>query len=101
MATTNSIGPNGLTIKSLPDLVADLSAGLRAIYGTDINLDPNSADGQFVNLFALACIDQEELVQLVNANFDPDQAVGIMLDLRKAHILRHREQAQRPTTAAP
>jgi len=26
---------------------------------------------------------------------------GIMLDLRKAHILRHREQAERPTTAAP
>lgn len=26
---------------------------------------------------------------------------GIMLDLRKAHILRHREQAERPTIAAP
>jgi sugar-phosphatase len=26
---------------------------------------------------------------------------GIMLDLRKAHILRHREQVRRPTTAAP
>lgn len=26
---------------------------------------------------------------------------GITLDLRRAHILRHREQAERPTTAAP
>ncbi len=26
---------------------------------------------------------------------------GSMLDLRNAHILRHREQAKRPTIAAP
>jgi len=26
---------------------------------------------------------------------------GIMLDLRKAHVLRHREPAKRPTTSAP
>ena len=81
----------GLTIESLNDIVAALNAGLRSIYGADINLDPNSPDGQLVALVAQAKEDMEELLAQVYASMDPDQAIGVVLDQRCAinGVVRH------------
>ena len=58
--------------------------GMRRIYGADINVDPNSPDGQFVNLAVLITQDMLSFVASAYASFDPDQAVGRGLDQRCA-----------------
>ena len=72
----------GLQIKSLEELRAELVAAFQAIYGDDINVDPNSQDGQQINIFAQAGVDLREVLQQINAGFDPDQAIGRILDQR-------------------
>lgn len=86
----NAVTPTGLQIATIAEIKALLLngsgtyPGLRAIYGADINVDPNSPDGQFVNLIAQICYDQEELMAQIFSSMDPDQAVGAVLDLRCA-----------------
>lgn len=87
---TNAITPNGLTIQTLPEILDELIngndqfPGLKTIYGADINIDPNTPDGQLINIIAQAKIDMLELIAQLYASFDPDQAVGINLDRRCA-----------------
>lgn len=81
---TDSFGTGGLTVETLNDIINDLTTGLQGIYGSNINVDPNSPDGQMINIFSQACADMRELVLQVNAGFDPDQAVGTILDSRVA-----------------
>lgn len=80
----DSLGATGLAIKTLPEIVSDLETALRNIYGSDINLDQNSPDGQLVNIFAQAAIDIRELAQQIYNGFNPDAAVGRILDERVA-----------------
>lgn len=74
----------GLTLKTLPEIKADLESGYRAIYGDDINLDQDSPDGQAVNIQAQEGIDLREVLRDVYTSFDPDQAQGRVLDQRVA-----------------
>lgn len=86
----NQIDANGLQIKTRQEIVdeilngADGFVGLRSIYGADINVDPNTPDGQMVNIFAQATVDVLELLQQIYDGMDPDQAVGRTLDQRCA-----------------
>jgi hypothetical protein len=86
----NTIDENGLTLKTRAEIISEILnggdgfPGLYAIYGADINVDPNSPDGQLVNLIAQLAVDNQELLQLIYDSFDPDQAAGINLDLRCA-----------------
>jgi uncharacterized phage protein gp47/JayE len=80
----NTFDENGLTVNTLAQEVETLNTGLQDIYGNDINLDSNSPDGQLVNLFAQAIIDMLELIVQINNGFDPDRAVGRILDERCA-----------------
>jgi uncharacterized phage protein gp47/JayE len=73
---------SGLQTKTLPEIITDLEDGLKVIYGTDINVDQNSPDGQLINLFAQAARDLRELLTSINNGFDPDQALGKLLDQR-------------------
>ena len=88
--SVNAITPTGLTIQTYADVVAEILngtstfAGMYSIYGANINVNPNSPDGQMVNIVALAKEDMLQLIQQVNASFDPDQAVGTVLDQRCA-----------------
>ncbi len=72
----------GLRTKTLTEIRDELTKSLRDIYGQDINVDQNSPDGQMINIFAQAAIDTRELLQRINSSFDPDQAVGTVLDQR-------------------
>ena len=78
----DSLDATGLVVKTLNEIVADLETGLRGIYGSDINLDQNSPDGQLVNIFAQAAVDIRELAQQIYNSFDPDLAIGRILDQR-------------------
>lgn len=76
------LNDQGLELKTLTELREELVADLQTIFGNDINVDQNSQDGQQVNIYAQGGIDIREILQQVNANFDPDQSAGRVLDQR-------------------
>ena len=83
----NTITQNGIQIETYAEILSDLLNGVGdipgflAIYGSDINIDSNSPDGQMLNIFAESKLDMLNLeVDNYNAK-DPDQAVGIALDM--------------------
>lgn len=76
------IDATGLTVKTANEIKADLETGLQNIYGSDINLDQNSPDGQLVGIVTQMAVDIRELLVSVNNSFDPDRAVGTLLDER-------------------
>ena len=78
----DTFNENGLTVKTASEITADLANGLQSIYGADINIDQNSPDGQMVGIITQMCVDLRELLVQINAGFDPDQAVGNILDQR-------------------
>jgi uncharacterized phage protein gp47/JayE len=86
----NIINDSGIQTKTLEEIVASIvdgesdAPGLRQIYGSDINIDSDTPDGQLVNIFALAVKDVLDLATQVYNSFDPDFAVGRILDQRCA-----------------
>ena len=81
---TDVINSNGLQVSSNTELVSQLTSDFQEIYGSDINIDQNSPDGQMINIFAQGGTDiRELLVQLYNS-FDPDNCSGRLLDERCA-----------------
>ncbi len=72
----------GLTVKTRTEIVTDLETMFRAIYGSDINLDQNSPDGQLIGILAQQAVDIRELLVLVYNSFNPDRAIGTQLDER-------------------
>lgn len=82
--TSNYIDSTGLVLQQLSDIVTELENGFKSIYGNDINLDPNSPDGQIINLFAQSKIDILDLISSVYNSFSPNSAIGVSLDQRCA-----------------
>lgn len=80
----NVFDENGLQIITQNELVADLIQDFQDIYGEDINVDSNSPDGQIINVFAQCVQDMYELMNQLYSSFDPDQAIGVVLDQRCA-----------------
>jgi len=89
----------GLTVKTAPEIRADLEDDFREIYGNDINLDQNSPDGQLVGILVQACVDIRELLVNVNNGFDPDRAIGRILDERV--VINNIERAGGTYTIVP
>ena len=81
----NKLDANGLQVQTRNELITFLEGKMRGIYGNDINLEQNSPDGQMLQIYAQTVIDVLELVQQVYASFDPDEAVGKVLDQRVAY----------------
>lgn len=79
---SNFVDSTGLNLETLTDIVTQLEDGMKAIYGSDINIDANSPDGQMINLFAQTKADLLEVISQVYSSFDPDQASGSVLDQR-------------------
>ncbi len=80
----NQLGPAGLVVDSITEIIANLTTGMQSIYGTDINVDSNSPDGQMINLFAQAVADMLQLLQSVYGGFSVEGATGTILDQRVA-----------------
>lgn len=78
----NQIDQDGLQVNSLSETLASLISSFNNIYGANINLDQNTPDAQLLNIFAQMMVSYGELLQDINASFDPDQAVGVVLDQR-------------------
>jgi uncharacterized phage protein gp47/JayE len=82
--TSNYVDENGLTTQTLTEIITELETGFKTIYGTDINVDANSPDGQMINLFAQAKIDILDCIAQVYGSFSPTSAIGRALDQRCA-----------------
>ena len=80
----NSFNANGLQVITQDELVENLTQSFQTIYGEDINVESNSPDGQIINIFAQTLEDFYELLNQVYSSFDPDQAIGTVLDQRCA-----------------
>lgn len=84
------INANGLQVKTATEITSALDSGVAQIYGADSNVDQNSPDGQMIGILTQMAVDIRELAVEINAGFDPDQAIGAILDQRVTinHISR-------------
>lgn len=80
----NSIGPTGLITATQAELITYYQTQFQNIYGSDINLDPDSPDGQMMMIWIQAVVDLQDLLTQVYNSFDPDLAIGKVLDQRVA-----------------
>lgn len=80
----NFIDDTGLNIEPLNELVTRLEDSFKDIYGSDINVDANSPDGQMINIFAQAIEDVKEVIKDVYNSFAISTATGRSLDTRVA-----------------
>jgi hypothetical protein len=75
----NTLDANGLTTATTDEIASDLITALEAIYGTDINLDSESPDGQMVGIFSQADSDSLDLLVDIYNMFSVDSAYGVAL----------------------
>jgi uncharacterized phage protein gp47/JayE len=80
----NTIGADGIEVKTRTELRDEMVAGFEAAYGSDINLEQSTPDGQTINIFVQSVLDMEDLLVQIYNSFDPDNAVGRTLDQRVA-----------------
>lgn len=80
----NTLDASGLDTKTLDELTTELETAFQTIYGADINVESDSPDGQMINVFAQAAIDNLDVVAQVYNSMDPDLAIGVTLDERIA-----------------
>ena len=73
----NYIGINGLVTQTLEEIRADITQKFISIYGTDINIEQNSPDGQLINIWAQEKKDLLDLITQYYNNLDPDRVIGI------------------------
>lgn len=81
----NAISTTGLTTATREELIAQLTAAFKSIYGADINLDQDSPDGQMIGDFVQVTLDNLDLLTEIYNSFDPDRAFGTVLDNRVAY----------------
>lgn len=78
----NLIDANGLQVATQAELSANITTQLQTIFGVDINVNPDSPDAQMINIFIQVVLDLLNFIVQTNASFDPDEAIGTILDQR-------------------
>jgi len=71
---------NGLQIQTYQEIFDELVAEYQSIYGVDINVDPNSPDGQRIGIEVKARLDLQTLALDIYNQMDPDKATGEFLN---------------------
>lgn len=80
----NLLDANGLTVNSTVEIVTALTLAFQSIYGSQINVGPNSPDGELIAILAQAIQDNLQLLVQVYNSFGVDSAFGVTLDQRVA-----------------
>lgn len=65
----------GISAPSFADVLAALQTKVREIYGSDIYIEPDSKDGQFITLIAQAISDANDTAIAVHGQFAPGSAI--------------------------
>jgi uncharacterized phage protein gp47/JayE len=86
--------PEGISVQTFQGVYDELADGYREIYGQDINLDPDSPDGQRVGIEAQARLDLQSFGAYMYTQFDPDTAMGLALNT----IIKYAGITRRPAT---
>jgi uncharacterized phage protein gp47/JayE len=71
-----TIDSNGISIETFDEIYARLSSEFKSIYGSDINLDQDTPDGQLLGILAKEILDTQEFAVNLYNSFDPDLASG-------------------------
>jgi len=78
--TAPQFTPDGIQVQTFQEIYNELATGYRAIYGEDINLDPDSPDGQRVAIETQLVLDSQSFGALEYNQRDPDFALGQSLN---------------------
>jgi len=73
---TFGVLPTGFERKRLPDILEDLNAQLQQVFGSNINVSPESPEGQINGLLAESYANLWELIEFAYNAFDPSAATG-------------------------
>lgn len=74
--TAAVITPTGITAPSYAEILAYLQSQYRSIYGADVYLEPDSQDGQFLAVQALAISDANAAIIAAYLSYSPSTAQG-------------------------
>lgn len=69
----------GFTRTRLDERLTALQDAMRAIFGPNINLDPDTMDGQTLGIFAESTSNLDQLAEDVYHSFNPQSATGVAL----------------------
>lgn len=69
----------GFTRTRLDERLTQLQDAMRAIFGPNINLDPDTMDGQTLGIFAESTSNLDQLAEDVYHSFNPQLATGVAL----------------------
>jgi uncharacterized phage protein gp47/JayE len=69
----------GFNRTKLDELLADLQEQMAGIFGSDINVEPDSLDGQTLGIFAESQDNLTQLAEEVYHSFNPQTALGVAL----------------------
>ncbi|HHT7784215.1 TPA: baseplate J/gp47 family protein, partial [Pasteurella multocida] len=70
---------SGIVIERLDSILERVEQGFKRIYGQNINIDPDTPDGQMIGILGQIKVDLEELAEDVYRQLDPDLATGAWL----------------------
>ncbi|VEI57714.1 Uncharacterized homolog of phage Mu protein gp47 [Pasteurella multocida] len=76
---------SGIVIERLDSILERIEQGFKRIYGQNINIDPDTPDGQMIGILGQIKVDLEELAEDVYRQLDPDLATGAWLEQRVAY----------------
>ena len=82
----NQIDAYGCQIQTLQEILDDIkngtpdTPGMVQIYGSDINMESNTPDGNMINIYGLSKLDVLEFLTQIYSAQDPEQAAGVALD---------------------
>ena len=85
MTQDNYVDANGVTIQDYAAIVTQITDAMKLAYGSNINTNSNSPDGQMIGIFAQAKVDMLEALVQVHSSFSPERATGVSLDQRVAY----------------
>jgi uncharacterized phage protein gp47/JayE len=71
-----TIDANGVTVPLFTDVLAFLQQQYQTIYGSDINLDPDTQDGQWIGVIAAVINDSNQTVAATYLSYSPSFAIG-------------------------
>ena len=77
---TPYVDGSGLHMPTYSDILEDMISSMKEIYGTDIYLENDSADYQFLSALAIKVSDSYQAVQYAYNSRSPSTAIGAALD---------------------
>ncbi len=80
----NLLSATGLATATRAELVTFFTTQYQQIYGADINLASDTPDGQMMNIYIQSVLDLQDLLVQIYNSFNPDNAIGVVLDQRVA-----------------